>query len=162
VFKELGGYRALRAVEDYDFLLRAVESGVRLSNVPEQVLLYRRSPKGISYRNVKAQMANTRRVLALHRKRVAGKSESPSLLKKMREVDEKVSPWFAFWWRCRNNFLERRQCSQGAARNVLLAGVMISSLMHFELTNAAYRGWRSLRYQRGGENSIGTEEADFV
>lgn len=51
VFKNLNGYREINMAEDYDFLIRAVQKGYRIGNLPDTVLKYRVSPSTI--RNVK-------------------------------------------------------------------------------------------------------------
>lgn len=48
VFTELEGYRNILACEDYDFVLRAINKGFILGNVPEFLLKYRLRASGIS------------------------------------------------------------------------------------------------------------------
>lgn len=146
-FQSLNGYRNLVAVEDFDFLLRAVESGFNLGNVPQQVLLYRRSAGSISASHAKTQMANSRRALAAHRQRVAGKDESPKILDKMRDRTQKSGWWFDFWWRRRNGSLLKRQSKRGLSRHMLTADAAFSSLMHYELLYATYQGWKLRKYK---------------
>ena len=45
------GYRDIKACEDYDFLIRAYQSGFKLGNVPEILLHYRLNPNSISHIN---------------------------------------------------------------------------------------------------------------
>ena len=48
VYEQLHGYRDIDSCEDYDFLLRAIEKGYRLSMVNEMLLWYRYNKNGIS------------------------------------------------------------------------------------------------------------------
>lgn len=48
VFKQLGGYRNIYSCEDFDFLIRAIEYGYKLGNLPENKLLYRVRANSIS------------------------------------------------------------------------------------------------------------------
>lgn len=48
VYDKLGGYRDVYACEDYDFLVRAIQSSFRIGNVPECLLFYRIRNDGIS------------------------------------------------------------------------------------------------------------------
>lgn len=51
VFDELNGYRDIFACEDYDFLIRAILNGFKISNVNEVILNYRLSLTSISREN---------------------------------------------------------------------------------------------------------------
>lgn len=48
VFQQLNGYRNIYSCEDFDFLLRAIEFGYKLGNLPEKKLLYRIRANSIS------------------------------------------------------------------------------------------------------------------
>lgn len=48
VYKALNGYREIYACEDYDFLLRAIQSGYKLGNLPQKLLFYRIRENGVS------------------------------------------------------------------------------------------------------------------
>lgn len=65
IFSKLGGYRDIKACEDYDFLLRAVLSGFKLGNYPGFLFKYRLNPNGISLSNFPKQRA-TADYLARH------------------------------------------------------------------------------------------------
>lgn len=52
VFQDLGGYRDMRACEDYDFLLRTVKSGFKVGICDSVQLLYRENVTGISSSNL--------------------------------------------------------------------------------------------------------------
>lgn len=55
VFMKLGGYRNMPLCEDYDFTLRAVLSGFKVSNLNETVLKYRMTSNSISRSNLYEQ-----------------------------------------------------------------------------------------------------------
>lgn len=48
VYKTLNGYRYIYACEDYDFILRAIQNGFKIGNLPEFKLLYRIRSNSIS------------------------------------------------------------------------------------------------------------------
>ena len=48
VFENLNGYRNIYSCEDYDFIMRAIEKGYHLGNVPDFLLKYRVRNSGIS------------------------------------------------------------------------------------------------------------------
>lgn len=52
VFDKLGGYRKIPLCEDYDFTLRALLSGYKISNINEVVLKYRMTSTSISRSNL--------------------------------------------------------------------------------------------------------------
>lgn len=54
-YLELGGYSDIQGCEDYEFLLRAIESGYKLGMVDEIVLDYRLSTQSISRNNLYKQ-----------------------------------------------------------------------------------------------------------
>jgi len=51
IYDCLKGYNNVIACEDYDFLLRALDKGYKIGNVPEVLLKYRISPSSISRSN---------------------------------------------------------------------------------------------------------------
>jgi glycosyltransferase involved in cell wall biosynthesis len=50
VYDTLSGYREMTFAEDYDFLLRAVSAGFRITNLPEPLMLIRTRPGNASSR----------------------------------------------------------------------------------------------------------------
>lgn len=54
-YLELGGYSDIQGCEDYEFLLRAIESGYKLGMIDEIVLDYRLSTQSISRNNLYKQ-----------------------------------------------------------------------------------------------------------
>lgn len=55
VFNKLNGYRNMPLCEDYDFTLRAVLNGYKISNIDETVLKYRMTSSSISRSNLYEQ-----------------------------------------------------------------------------------------------------------
>ena len=55
VFEKLNGYRNMPLCEDYDFTLRAVLNGYKISNIDETVLKYRMTSSSISRSNLYEQ-----------------------------------------------------------------------------------------------------------
>lgn len=52
VFQKLNGYRNIPLCEDYDFTLRAIISGYKISNINETVLKYRMTSSSVSRNNL--------------------------------------------------------------------------------------------------------------
>jgi glycosyltransferase involved in cell wall biosynthesis len=50
VYDNLSGYREIEVAEDYDFLLRAISSGFRITNLPESLMLIRTRSGNVSSR----------------------------------------------------------------------------------------------------------------
>jgi glycosyltransferase involved in cell wall biosynthesis len=50
VYDTLSGYREIEVAEDYDFLLRAISSGFRITNLPESLMLIRTRSGNVSSR----------------------------------------------------------------------------------------------------------------
>jgi glycosyltransferase involved in cell wall biosynthesis len=50
LYAQLSGYREMATAEDYDFLLRAISAGFRVSNIPEPLMLIRRRAGNLSSR----------------------------------------------------------------------------------------------------------------
>lgn len=69
IFKQLHGYRQARHCEDYEFLLRTLESGYKVGNYPDVLLKYRIRNTGISVSNAAEQYV-LRRFLAKKRKEI--------------------------------------------------------------------------------------------
>ncbi len=50
IYDTLSGYREVAPAEDYDFLLRAISAGFRITNLPEPLMLVRTRPGNVSSR----------------------------------------------------------------------------------------------------------------
>ena len=75
VVREGGGYRAAyRHCEDYDLWLRLSER-TRIANLPDRLLLYRRSSGQVSVRHVVEQQTGAAIARQAHRERLAGRPD---------------------------------------------------------------------------------------
>ena len=59
VYQSCKGYRDITGCEDYDFIIRAVENGFKIGNLPECVLRYRYHSESISRKGIAEQNAVT-------------------------------------------------------------------------------------------------------
>lgn len=66
VYIMLGGYRLVNACEDYDFILRAIQEGVRCYRMKEHVLYYRIRNDGISKKNLFIQYISSQKLRYLY------------------------------------------------------------------------------------------------
>lgn len=78
VYIELNGYREINRNEDYDFLLRALSKGYKLSNINEHLLLYRERANSISRSNPLEQYIATLYTKHLYKERIKNKEDSYS------------------------------------------------------------------------------------
>lgn len=60
VYEKLNGYREIYACEDYDFIVRAIQNGIPMGNLPEKKLFYRIRKDGIS------NSANIKQMLTMY------------------------------------------------------------------------------------------------
>ena len=90
VMTTLNDYRDFFAMEDYDFLLRAVEQGYILANLNRPLVNYRVNPLGISRRYIIQQYINTKKAYLLYKQRLRSRSESARILKEL--TCKKYSP----------------------------------------------------------------------
>jgi glycosyltransferase involved in cell wall biosynthesis len=67
VFNSIGGYRDVAPAEDYDFLLRVLEAGWGLANIPELGLRYRVSASSTASRRALTQRKAFNYVRRVHR-----------------------------------------------------------------------------------------------
>lgn len=56
VYDRLNGYNEVPTCEDYDFLLRAINAGYTIGNIPKFLLKYRLSPNSVSRKNLGKQV----------------------------------------------------------------------------------------------------------
>lgn len=68
LYEKLGGYRELRFAEDFDFLLRAVSAGFRISNLCEPLMLIRKRSGNLSSSVEQRKMHKY--IVGLHRERM--------------------------------------------------------------------------------------------
>ena len=145
VYRNLNGYRDLLSVEDLDFLIRAHEVGYKIGNLPNEVLLYRINSIGMSSRHLLRQMRSTRLLLGDYRRRISSTKEPLKIIKPAEgKGDGENNFWFDFWCQKRNRLLLVKR--RGLLGLVKTMGIVICSLMHYELFLASYRAARSMRW----------------
>ncbi|WP_232476073.1 glycosyltransferase [Flavisphingomonas formosensis] len=87
VLARVGGYRAAyRHCEDYDLWLR-LSTRTRLANLPDRLLLYRRSPGQISSRHVVAQQTGAAIARLAHEARAAGAPDPTESLEALPPIE---------------------------------------------------------------------------
>ena len=72
------GYRYFPAAEDYDFLMRVLDSGYRIANVPEPLVLYRIHSASMTSGLTKIQYDVKNYILLLHQQRMQKGSDDYS------------------------------------------------------------------------------------
>jgi hypothetical protein len=88
VVRAAGGYRAAyRHCEDYDLWLRLSEQ-TRIANLPERLLLYRRSSGQVSVRHVVEQQSGAAIARLAHRERLAGRPDPTDGLEQLPPIAE--------------------------------------------------------------------------
>lgn len=88
VVRAAGGYRAAyRHCEDYDLWLR-LSTQTRLANLPDRLLLYRRSPGQVSNRHVVEQHGGAAIARLAHRERLAGRPDPTDGLERLPPIGE--------------------------------------------------------------------------
>jgi glycosyltransferase involved in cell wall biosynthesis len=146
VYEVTGGYRTMPPVEDYDFLLRAVEQGFVLANLPDRILKYRLLPSGMSSSNPRRTMTFKAQARRMHRLRTRGARGEDRILSLLRDYNRQTGFWFMLIYRCRNNLLQRRKDRRGLRRYLLLALIVMVSLGDYRILVDTYAGFRSLRW----------------
>ncbi len=142
VARKLNGYRDVTAAEDFDLLLRAIEYGYTLGNVPESIMKIRYSATGISESLAKTQFANTRRVIKAHKSRISGKDDPVALLDKMTMPAEREDAWFRFWYNCRARAAIGMRNNPGLQKIPSFLFFIVASLAHVELAIATWNSWK--------------------
>jgi glycosyltransferase involved in cell wall biosynthesis len=83
VVRAAGGYRAAyRHCEDYDLWLR-LSAQTRIANLPDRLLLYRRSTSQVSVRHVVEQQTGAEIARIAHRERLAGRPDPTEGLERL-------------------------------------------------------------------------------
>jgi glycosyltransferase involved in cell wall biosynthesis len=141
VYLELDGYRArFPPCEDYDFLLRALDSGKGIANLDKYLLYYRVDSHFPRPARDRYQMFMTRVALKLHRQRVRSGREDPGALASVSVAPVKCSQRFSLAYRCRNLLLLRAKHTKGINYLVLMLFVAMVSFADFELFCSSLRG----------------------
>jgi glycosyltransferase involved in cell wall biosynthesis len=90
VYEQLGGYRRMLCSYDYDFVLRALSSGFRISNIPEPLICYRfREGNTLDRMGFSIYRIN-RYLVRLYRERIAHGNDSfdPSALTELMHANQ--------------------------------------------------------------------------
>jgi len=144
VYLMLGCYRtSFVYAQDYDFILRAIDYGFVIENMPDK-LLYYRSFKGMhSIFKRQRQLYLARYALKLHKERVNRGEESSKTLEKLKRTSFYADVFFALSWNLRNKTLRKK-----FPKYISYVLVFFSSLLHYEVFNASLRGFLYARYKR--------------
>jgi|GEM_PF-2066934 len=144
VFIKLNGYRDLPS-EDYDFLLRALEMGVQIENLPEPLIKYRVSGEGISSGNPEKMEIATRLLQKMHRNRLLGEDEQPTL-DRLLALERKTSPWFRRVIGLRNRLIEESKRRNGLRGILVECEIAAISLLHPAVLRSSYRLYQARKY----------------
>ncbi|MFR1449973.1 MAG: glycosyltransferase [Beduini sp.] len=94
VFTDLNGYREIPLCEDYDFTLRAILKGYKISNINEILLKYRMSEGSISRSNLFSQFLYAKYITSMYKKgKVANIEKANAYVK--RNFSEKKSQHYS-------------------------------------------------------------------
>ena len=143
IYDELYGYREIFTYgQDYDFILRAIDKGFVIENMPDILLYYRIYPGSQSIKKRRKQLFMTRYAIKLHHERlsVRGEESSHTLLK----IDSPTfnnNSLFSFSWTLRNKLL-RGDLRKGSYSSIINLLIIIISAMHYEVFFASLRGIR--------------------
>ena len=95
VWATLRGYREFSPGADYDMLLRALESGFRVANLPDFLLKYRIRVDSVSHRNRQHTIIHSLSVKKMHRLRREGRyTVERAILDKLLRDSARRSRWF--------------------------------------------------------------------
>lgn len=143
VYEQLNGYRSVPC-EDYDFILRGVEAGIQLQNLPEQLLEYRISKRGITRSNPRRIVEATHIHQKLHAIRILGDDEGP-LLNKLKGAGTTNVIYFRWLHSRRAKFIQKRSTHPGLSRLFAIAAIALFSLGHLSLLRDSFKKYRSKR-----------------
>ena len=158
VLKQLGGYREFAPAADYDMLLRALESGVWVANLPDVLLSYRIHSHSVSHMNRQRTLVWESAVKRMAKLRRNGRlADEKVLLERLRKSAVRESNWFS----CLNNVVSdlkmyRSQCILNGSGSVeiQLANLCIALVgaLHPQIMKNIWAGYRAhrivARYQR--------------
>lgn len=122
VFDKLNGYRNMPLCEDYDFTLRAILQGFKISNVNECVLKYRMTKDSISRSNLFEQYLFARYITKQYSEGKVSEVEEAKAYVKKNLSDKNAKHYFKRKERFNNvlNNLEEKQYIQFIANGIAL------------------------------------------
>ena len=129
--------------QDYDFILRAIDYGFIIENMPDKLLYYRSFKNMHSTFKRQRQLYLARYALKLHKERVRDGIESVRTLEKLKRTSFNANVFFALSWNLRNKVLRKK-----FPRYVSYVLAFLSSLLHYEVFNASLRGFLYAKYKR--------------
>jgi len=142
VYQDLGGYRSEFSVaQDYDFLLRAYDSGKKIENINKYLVCYRVEMRSIRHDRERYQMFLTRLILELHRQRVKNGKENIDLLRSISEYSLSSGCRFRVANRLRSFFLMKAKTKKRLLSRLFMMLVIVSSCLDYELFRASLRGF---------------------
>lgn len=143
IYQLLDGYRDI-PVEDYDFLLRAIEQNVIVENLPIELIKYRVRNTGLSYSNPYRTAKATRIVQKLHRLRQSNRKEAP-LLNVLKNLSHAPHNRFLILHKWRAALLERRIRGRKVRNTLISVAVIAVSALHPSLLLSSYLTYRATR-----------------
>ena len=148
VWEKLRGYREFSPGADYDMLLRAIETGFRVANLPEFLLKYRIRSDSVSHRNRQHTIIHSLSVKKMHRLRRRGRySAELAILYELQCGTVKRSLWFMAldkhidrltWFRNRCALKDRRDL------RILISNLSIAAIssLHPHMAIALWSAFR--------------------
>jgi len=141
VYQKLDGYRVAFPIgQDFDFLLRAFDSGETLANIDQYLLYYRVAVKSSRPGRERYQMHLTRVALQLHRQRVKRGRENPNVFAKLCDRHMNASIRFSLANRYRNFLLLEAKQAKGFKYLLVISAVVLVSFADYELFCSSLRG----------------------
>lgn len=137
-YSVLSGYReTFIYAQDYDLILRALDLGLIIENMPDVLLRYRFRPSETSSAKIHRQLYLARRALALHNERVRLGFESAANFEKTRRSAFYLSANFELsWW------LRRKALDSTLPNFWKLLFAACASFLHAEVFFDSLRGLR--------------------
>jgi glycosyltransferase involved in cell wall biosynthesis len=149
VYAALCGYRELFIyAQDYDFILRAIDSGFVIENMTDELLFYRSFPHMHSTVKRQRQLFLGRYALILHRQRVRTGIESAKTLEELKIESFSSNMLFSLSWNLRNRVIRSNFIRDRSPKFVSVVLVFFFSLLHREVFDASLRGFLNSRSRK--------------
>ena len=134
----LGGYRDVFVyAQDYDFILRAIDSNLIIENISDVLLEYRSPSSGCSTAKIHRQLYLGRQAINLHKERVKFGLELVKTFEKSKRTFFYAGFLFSFSWE-----LRRKALDMELPRYITYILAFVSSLLHYEVFYDSLRGLR--------------------
>lgn len=153
VLDDLEGYREFSPASDYDLVLRALERGVRIGNLPGVVLKYRVLSDSVSHRSRHRTLTFARAVRKMSRLRRRGRlADEQAALRQLTNGAVREGVWFKTLEGCisrlkrwRNHQVQRHRCALGT--QIVTAGVVALSALHPLMMQHVWGVYRAMRIE---------------